>query len=93
MHMTRSNLSLQKICEEGRNPSESHHDTNSSTSRKLEASNSEEFGTRELLCAIAAAYDKINTTHGKFEFHCLVYTLCLSRSTHGSLWHAYADCR
>ncbi|XP_066361825.1 TATA box-binding protein-associated factor RNA polymerase I subunit B-like isoform X2 [Miscanthus floridulus] len=52
-----------EICEEGRNPSESHHDTNSSTSRKLEVSNSEEFGTRELLCAIAAAYDKINTTH------------------------------
>jgi hypothetical protein len=86
---------LQKICEEGRNPSESHYDANSSTSRKLEASNSEEFGTRELLCAISVAYDKINTSHGKFVFHCLVYTLCLSctTATHGSLWYAYADCR
>ncbi|AQK84913.1 TATA box-binding protein-associated factor RNA polymerase I subunit B isoform X1 [Zea mays] len=53
----------EKICEEGRNPSESHYDANSSTSRKLEASNSEEFGTRELLCAISVAYDKINTSH------------------------------
>jgi hypothetical protein len=51
-----SNLSLQNI----------YHDTNSPTFRKHEASNSEEIVVRELLCAIAAAYDKINVAHGKF---------------------------
>ena len=39
---------------------------NSPTFRKHEASNSEEFVVRELLCAIAAAYDIINVAHGKF---------------------------
>jgi hypothetical protein len=58
---------LQKICEEGRNTVGSYHDANSPTFRKHEASNSEEFVMRELLCASAAAYDdKINVAHGKF---------------------------
>ena len=64
--MTRSNLSLQKICKEGRNTTGSYHDANSPILRKHEASNSDEFVMRELLCAIAAAYDKINVAHGKF---------------------------
>lgn len=83
---------MQKICEEGRNPSGFDHDANSSTVRKFEATNTES-GMRELLCAVAAAYDKINVAHGKFEFHCLVSTLCLSCSTRVSLLHAYFDCR
>lgn len=33
----------------------------------LDDGNSEERGMRELLCAIAAAYDKIDVVHGKFE--------------------------
>jgi hypothetical protein len=57
---------LQNICEEGRNTIGSYHDANSLTFRKHEASNSEEIVVRELLCAIAAAYDKINVAHGKF---------------------------
>jgi len=44
----------------------SYDDANSLTFRKHEASNNEEIVVRELLCAIAAAYDKINVAHGKF---------------------------
>jgi hypothetical protein len=47
---------------------------------------------RELLCAIAAAYDKINVVHGKFEQPlalCLMSPLALFSSTHVSLCHAY----
>ncbi|PAN36785.1 hypothetical protein PAHAL_7G001200 [Panicum hallii] len=53
----------EKICEERRNAGGSAPDENSSTFRILDDSNSEEFGMRELLCAIAAAYDKINVVH------------------------------
>ncbi|CAN6351362.1 unnamed protein product [Urochloa humidicola] len=53
----------ENICEEGRNLVESDPDANSPTFKKLDDSNSEEFGMRELLCAIAASYDKINVTH------------------------------
>ncbi|PUZ45960.1 hypothetical protein GQ55_7G004300 [Panicum hallii var. hallii] len=52
-----------EICEERRNAGGSAPDENSSTFRILDDSNSEEFGMRELLCAIAAAYDKINVVH------------------------------
>jgi hypothetical protein len=61
-----SYVSLQKICEERRNTGVSDPDANSPTTRMLDDSNSEEFGMRELLYAIAAAYDKINVVHGKF---------------------------
>jgi hypothetical protein len=83
---------LQKICEERRNAGGSAPDENSSTFRILDDSNSEEFGMRELLCAIAAAYDKINVVHGKFEQPlalCLMSPLALFSSTHVSLCHAY----
>ncbi|PVH62555.1 hypothetical protein PAHAL_3G323200 [Panicum hallii] len=53
----------EKICEEGRNTSGSDADANAPTFKKLDDSNSEEFGIRELLCAIADAYDKINVSH------------------------------
>ncbi|WVZ64923.1 hypothetical protein U9M48_014369 [Paspalum notatum var. saurae] len=53
----------EKICEEGRKECGFDHDANSPTSRKLGASNGEEFGMRELLCAMATSYDKINVTH------------------------------
>ncbi|KAJ1289643.1 hypothetical protein BS78_02G180500 [Paspalum vaginatum] len=53
----------EKICEEGRKESGFDHDADSPTSRKLGASNGEEFGMRELLCAIATSYDKINVAH------------------------------
>nr|CAB3461771.1 unnamed protein product [Digitaria exilis] len=49
---------LQKICEEGSDP-----DANLPTLSKLDDTNSKEFGMRELLCAVAAAYDKINVVH------------------------------
>jgi hypothetical protein len=67
-------VSLQKICEEGRNTSGSDADANAPTFKKLDDSNSEEFGIRELLCAIADAYDKINVSHGKFGW-LLVFAL------------------
>ncbi|CAN6360468.1 unnamed protein product [Urochloa humidicola] len=53
----------EKICKEGRNEVGSDPDANSPTSKKLDDSNSEEFDIRELLCAIADSYDKINVTH------------------------------
>ncbi|RLM98690.1 hypothetical protein C2845_PM06G24840 [Panicum miliaceum] len=53
----------EKICEEGRNTSGSDADANAPTFKKLDDSNSEEFGMRELLYAIADAYDKINVSH------------------------------
>ncbi|CAL4892969.1 unnamed protein product [Urochloa decumbens] len=53
----------ENICEEGRNDIGSDPDANSPTFKKLDDSNSEEFGMRELLCAIADSYDKINVTH------------------------------
>lgn len=55
---------VQNICEEDRNTVGSDPDANSPTFKKLD-DNNEEFGMRELLCAIAAAYDKINVAHGK----------------------------
>ena len=68
-------MSLQKICEEGRNAGGSDPDANAPTFKKLDDSNSEEFGMRELLCAIADAYEKINVSHGKFGW-LLVCALC-----------------
>ncbi|RCV18166.1 hypothetical protein SETIT_3G278800v2 [Setaria italica] len=50
----------ENICGEERNAVVSDPAANSPTFKKLDDSNSEEFGMRELLCAIAAAYDKIN---------------------------------
>ncbi|OEL17097.1 TATA box-binding protein-associated factor RNA polymerase I subunit B [Dichanthelium oligosanthes] len=61
-------VSLQKICEERSNAGGSDPNANSPDFRMLDDSNSEEFGMRELLCAIAAAYDKINVAHGKSEW-------------------------
>ncbi|KAG2619925.1 hypothetical protein PVAP13_3NG143702 [Panicum virgatum] len=52
-----------EICEEGRNAGGSDTDANAPTFKKLDDSNSEEFGMRELLCAIADAYEKINVSH------------------------------
>jgi hypothetical protein len=34
---------------------------------KSDGSTSEEFGTRELLCTLADAYDKIDVAHGNFQ--------------------------
>jgi hypothetical protein len=34
---------------------------------KPDGSTGEEFGTRELLCALADAYDKIDVAHGNFQ--------------------------
>ncbi|KAG2628304.1 hypothetical protein PVAP13_3KG377900 [Panicum virgatum] len=53
----------EKICEEGRNTGRSDPDANAPTFKKLDDSNSEEFGMRELLCAIADAYEKIIVSH------------------------------
>ncbi|KAG2628306.1 hypothetical protein PVAP13_3KG377900 [Panicum virgatum] len=52
-----------EICEEGRNTGRSDPDANAPTFKKLDDSNSEEFGMRELLCAIADAYEKIIVSH------------------------------
>ncbi|RLN27837.1 TATA box-binding protein-associated factor RNA polymerase I subunit B-like isoform X1 [Panicum miliaceum] len=53
----------EKICEEERNTGGSDPDANAPTFKELDDSNSGEFGMRELLCAIADAYDKINVSH------------------------------
>ncbi|KAG2481510.1 hypothetical protein PVAP13_J683204 [Panicum virgatum] len=84
----------EKICEERRNTGGSDPDENLPTFTILDDSNREEFGLRELLCAIAAAYDKINVVHGKFEQPlalCLMSPLALSSSTCVCPCHAYVD--
>ncbi|KAL6864960.1 hypothetical protein ACP4OV_016111 [Aristida adscensionis] len=53
----------EKICEGTGNSSRAEPDTNSAPFMSPGDSNSEEFGVRELLCAFAAAYDKINVAH------------------------------
>lgn len=54
----------ERICEERRRKaSGSDHDAHSPTFRKLDAGDSEESRLRELLCAVAASYDKINVAH------------------------------
>ncbi|XP_039838848.1 TATA box-binding protein-associated factor RNA polymerase I subunit B-like isoform X2 [Panicum virgatum] len=60
-----------EICEEGRNTGRSDPDANAPTFKKLDDSNSEEFGMRELLCAIADAYEKIIVSHGLGPPSCL----------------------
>ncbi|XP_062231167.1 TATA box-binding protein-associated factor RNA polymerase I subunit B isoform X2 [Phragmites australis] len=52
-----------EICEGGRNADGYDPDTKSAPFMKPDGSNSEEFGMRELLCAVAASYDKINVEH------------------------------
>uniref|UniRef100_A0A0A9DHD9 Uncharacterized protein n=1 Tax=Arundo donax TaxID=35708 RepID=A0A0A9DHD9_ARUDO len=53
----------EKICVGGRNAGVSDPDTKSAPVMKPDGSNSEEFALRELLCAVADAYDKINVEH------------------------------
>uniref|UniRef100_A0A0A9DPV2 Rrn7/TAF1B N-terminal cyclin domain-containing protein n=1 Tax=Arundo donax TaxID=35708 RepID=A0A0A9DPV2_ARUDO len=53
----------EKICEGRRNAGGSDPDTKSAPVINPDGSNSEEFGMRELLCTVAAAYDKINDEH------------------------------
>ncbi|XP_022683731.1 TATA box-binding protein-associated factor RNA polymerase I subunit B isoform X2 [Setaria italica] len=65
-----------EICEERRNAGGSDPDANSPTFRMLDDSNSEEFGMRELLCAIAAAYDKINVVHDYSSDLCSYLKYC-----------------
>ncbi|KAM0904174.1 hypothetical protein ACQ4PT_018186 [Festuca glaucescens] len=53
----------EEISEAGSNAGESHPDANLPPSMKPDGSTSEKFGTRELLCALADAYDKIDVAH------------------------------
>ncbi|KAL6630974.1 hypothetical protein ACP70R_028314 [Stipagrostis hirtigluma subsp. patula] len=66
----------EKICEGVRNAGGSDPDTNSAPSMKPDCSNSEEFGSRELLCAFAAAYDKINVGHDYSNDLCSYLKYC-----------------
>ncbi|XP_037475901.1 TATA box-binding protein-associated factor RNA polymerase I subunit B-like [Triticum dicoccoides] len=53
----------EEICETGRNADGSDPDENLPPSMRPEGGTSEEFGTRELLCTLASAYDKIDVAH------------------------------
>uniref|UniRef100_A0A452YWT5 TATA box-binding protein-associated factor RNA polymerase I subunit B n=2 Tax=Aegilops tauschii subsp. strangulata TaxID=200361 RepID=A0A452YWT5_AEGTS len=53
----------EEICETGRNADGSDPDANLPPSKRPEGGTSEEFGTRELLCTLASAYDKIDVAH------------------------------
>uniref|UniRef100_A0ACD5Z885 Uncharacterized protein n=1 Tax=Avena sativa TaxID=4498 RepID=A0ACD5Z885_AVESA len=53
----------EEISEAGRNAGGSDPDVNLPPSMKPDGGASEEFGTRELLCTLADAYDKIDVAH------------------------------
>ncbi|CAM0955956.1 unnamed protein product [Alopecurus aequalis] len=53
----------EEICEAGRDTGPSDPDANLPPSMKPNGGNNEEFGTRELLCTLADAYDKIDVAH------------------------------
>ncbi|KAF6989763.1 hypothetical protein CFC21_007060 [Triticum aestivum] len=53
----------EEICETGRNADGSDPDANLPPSKRPEGGTSEEFGTKELLCTLASAYDKIDVAH------------------------------
>lgn len=58
---------LQEICEEKRNTDGTESGVNSPAFMITgDGSSEEEFGIRELLCTVAASYDKIDVGHGNF---------------------------